>query len=87
MGIADSVFPRPWLERLTEKPPPETFASISQTEVYTVSNDLGLGVFGEQFFRIGIRLKQTIFIQSNTKQVYFNLAGYFASMLHVSACS
>jgi len=72
MRTAVSVFPRPGLDR----PPPETFAGISQTEVYAASKELVFGVFGEQVFRIGYRLRQTKFIQCNITQVNFNLSGY-----------
>jgi len=53
-----------WAGETDEKPPPETLAGISRTEVYAASKELVLGVFGEQAFRMGYRLKQT-FIQSN----------------------
>jgi hypothetical protein len=66
-----------WAGETDEKPPPGTFANISQTEVYAAFKELVLGIFEEQVFRNEHRFKQTTFIQSNTIQVYFNLAGYF----------
>jgi len=44
-----------WAGQTDEKPPPETSASISQTEVNVASKELVLGVFGEQVFRNGYR--------------------------------
>jgi hypothetical protein len=79
MRTAGSVFPLPGLDRLTKNHHQKTFANISQTEVCVASKELVLGVFGEQVFRNGYRLKQTTFTQSNKTIVYFNLVVYLCT--------